>query len=1853
MNTPCKSLLFKRVPGRQLSSAMDVNTFGSYSHYEIPIRASFGRRSLSISFLFRALRDLPATGPKIAPITILSFYWSLSFSGGSAILRRPLCPETTFLPCDSTGERYICPETGESLRKKGNAGDLHYVLRTQDGMQYAFALTGGVLERILCPDGFWIDVSLHNGVLTLLTRDHSGTGASCVWHADFDFSTGSLSSFEIYRMVGSNKYLEESGSFSDGLSASLTIRRYTSSSSYQEQGYSFASSISGSSLLTTSVSASLSGDCPGETHSISVSGGSASITTHRNDEQSSTTYSLIEYGIGAALFTSSDQDYAEYFAFRGGAPIPRVASVIASDGGSYSALFDENGRIKEEASGVGGNTAVVERKNLLSNGSFESGISYWSASSSVSTVSGLEPPQFPFHSAFGSTWAKLPSGATISQSVSETILGDEPACLSVFIGQKSIETLSEVMRATITLHFLDGSSEIVEHSLSKEDCGRGHLRCAAWNLTREQAISSFDLTITAVGAQPIFLKAVLVIRGASSRRYKYLENTDIVTDVAVGNRILRRVLLDDRETFVYGEAASSVTEYYGDTDLPIRQKDVFGSLLENTYSNIPYPYAAGTGLNPVLTKSEYTAFDGLKTKNEAVSFDMQKWLPTSIEEEGLSKTISYDYLGNVSSSLMSGRSVGVSRDAWRRPSSYSVSSSGASGSNVVAYSGGRMTSFSDPTSRAFSLIMDGEKNIKRVDDPSSHEEYSYNVARIVSAASYGSDVWSFTYVEDDYPSLIRLSRSGSVLEEHTFTYYGSKVLYTEGSIPSGYQKTYGYEAKMERVSETTSVSGSTAVVRRSFADGVHGGSGGWLSSGGLESAALRHSPQKWNSAEFDSFGKKMQEAGCKFASFEASGDFSLYPASGSSVAPTSSESASTTRVDNLPCASIKKLEYTFPFAGNFPTFGFLFKGKTSGQVASIRIGSGSVSFSISFGSVIASGASVSGSQTCGKVDSSGWTAISFAVSSPTKLLVAVGPSFKEISLTQTMAYGSTAYVTVGVTSGSQFYAAAMFMANSSYSFDRLGEYNREAERAYMPCSVMNAFGQNAVGFVNVDAMMKSSGAYGSTRAIPLNGDLLSSDGARPLYYSARRWIYGSTFDASWAGANGLRSAVSFKTRKEDGKQYFNAYGEVLAYQVEDAGSGCIRLRFLPYWSGVSGRRYIFAFQELGKQPIACYLEGSALYLEANGSSFSTGILAVAGSMHDIGLTYAFSATSPSGTNSPTVDQLSLSLWCDGMTYEKVISVNKGLGNSYLILGRSPALTLSESASLPLHGLIGDVLLGDAHVSQSALASMRSAFGESGVRVEEDSLGRVLAKTQSINGVLRAGNKYVYASSGGYETHRLASEQLYSNASTVWKSISYAYDSAGLLSSFDGASVSYNHLGFIGSALGETVGYDAAGNIASRSQGGVSYTYSYLSSGLANRINSISGSNGWSRSYSYSGNSLGFPTAISESGPGAKSLSFSYHGELLHQAVTPSGTFTYYYDAKGRRIRKVGPSESHVYAYENDCLVLDTVIGGRAIHYIYGSDGVLAFVLLNQDGSLSRYAASVDAMGRLLRLSSEDGSYAEYSYSLWGEPTLAYDNTPAGIGSLNRLLFKCYPYDNETGFYSLGSRHYDPKSGRFLEPDPTGYLDPTAMAGLNLYAYCNNDPVNYTDRTGHFAISILIATGIGLFLGAVGGTVSSLVSDYKDNGSIDGSIGLRSYLGTIIGSAIGGAALGFAGGAGAAWLAPAIAGTGSAAAAWGGLALSAGVSFAGGFLNYSADRWISGKEWDYRKALFRGGLTAIEGMVAFGAGGVSSLVNWEGGKTINIGKKAINVPETIAQNFVSDIFGNPTGWLLDLIMDYYA
>ena len=69
---------------------------------------------------------------------------------------------------------------------------------------------------------------------------------------------------------------------------------------------------------------------------------------------------------------------------------------------------------------------------------------------------------------------------------------------------------------------------------------------------------------------------------------------------------------------------------------------------------------------------------------------------------------------------------------------------------------------------------------------------------------------------------------------------------------------------------------------------------------------------------------------------------------------------------------------------------------------------------------------------------------------------------------------------------------------------------------------------------------------------------------------------------------------------------------------------------------------------------------------------------------------------------------------------------------------------------------------------------------------------------------------------------------------------------------------------------------------------------------------------------------------------------------------------------------------------------------------------------------------------------------------------------------------------ETGLYYLKTRYYDPETGRFITIDDISYLAPDTINGLNLYAYCGNNPVMNVDPNGTFLI-FLSAALIGFAL----------------------------------------------------------------------------------------------------------------------------------------------------------------------------
>ena len=95
---------------------------------------------------------------------------------------------------------------------------------------------------------------------------------------------------------------------------------------------------------------------------------------------------------------------------------------------------------------------------------------------------------------------------------------------------------------------------------------------------------------------------------------------------------------------------------------------------------------------------------------------------------------------------------------------------------------------------------------------------------------------------------------------------------------------------------------------------------------------------------------------------------------------------------------------------------------------------------------------------------------------------------------------------------------------------------------------------------------------------------------------------------------------------------------------------------------------------------------------------------------------------------------------------------------------------------------------------------------------------------------------------------------------------------------------------------------------------------------------------------------------------------------------------------------------------------------------------------------------------------------QYKYDAWGNQKIldAAGNELSDlshIGHINPFRYRSYYFDTETGLYYLQTRYYDPEVGRFLNIDKLSNADSGEINGLNLWAYCCNNPVMGYDPYG--------------------------------------------------------------------------------------------------------------------------------------------------------------------------------------------
>ena len=216
-----------------------------------------------------------------------------------------------------------------------------------------------------------------------------------------------------------------------------------------------------------------------------------------------------------------------------------------------------------------------------------------------------------------------------------------------------------------------------------------------------------------------------------------------------------------------------------------------------------------------------------------------------------------------------------------------------------------------------------------------------------------------------------------------------------------------------------------------------------------------------------------------------------------------------------------------------------------------------------------------------------------------------------------------------------------------------------------------------------------------------------------------------------------------------------------------------------------------------------------------------------------------------------------------------------------------------------------------------------------------------------------------------------------------------------------------------------------------------------------------------------GNQEGFEVVYDNSGNPV-----SYRGHTLTwtmgRSLASYGSVSYKYNENGLRTQKISGSGTWKYFWYGDRLFAESS-NGTQIWYYHNETGIQG---MEYGGAQYYYMKNV--FGDVIGIVDSSGSIvAKYSYTAWGLATVYdgsgnLDTTTTSIGYLNRIRYRSYYYDHESGLYYLQSRYYDPGTGRFISADsPEICIASQAYQtnGLNLYVYCLNNPVMYTDPAG--------------------------------------------------------------------------------------------------------------------------------------------------------------------------------------------
>ncbi len=362
---------------------------------------------------------------------------------------------------------------------------------------------------------------------------------------------------------------------------------------------------------------------------------------------------------------------------------------------------------------------------------------------------------------------------------------------------------------------------------------------------------------------------------------------------------------------------------------------------------------------------------------------------------------------------------------------------------------------------------------------------------------------------------------------------------------------------------------------------------------------------------------------------------------------------------------------------------------------------------------------------------------------------------------------------------------------------------------------------------------------------------------------------------------------------------------------------------------------------------------------------------------------------------------------------------------------------------------------------------------------------------------------------------------------VLQDLTYEYDENGNIEKVSDKvnylvhNYAYDDLNRLKQAVGTGTGaytqsydYDILGNIIYKSDVGT-YAYSY-----GDKPHALRSAGSMTFAYDANGNMTT-----------RQGVSITWNADNKPVSV---GSTTFAYDGVGNRVKKTSTSGTTYYfgeAYE--------IRGSVGVIHLFANGQRIATI--RDDGrSFTTHGNHLGSASVVTDQNGEAKEKMEYfpfgAYRANASPNDQY-GTKDFDGTFPNANYTFTGQElDETGLYDYHARQYDPVTGRFISPDSV-IQSPGDLQTFNRYSYVRNNPLVYTDPSGHW-LDIVFGAVMGgvsagyetnwdfdaVLVGCVAGALSSWAGGYVGGymGSVVYSATESQFVGAVAGVAVGGA-----------------------------------------------------------------------------------------------------------------------------------